>query len=99
MNLIDEVRLAWRARSVWRDAKEAAMADTTTTGASDGKSLLASKTFWANLLAGGLQIAGMVSGFMPEKYAPLGVAVQSILNIVLRLVTNQPITTGAAPAK
>ena len=65
-----------------------------------GKALLTSKTFWANALLGGLQVADWALGmhWIPEPY---GVAVQSIVNIILRLVTSEPITSvlpGVGPA-
>lgn len=65
------------------------------------KSILTSKTFWANLIVGILTILGL---FNPELLTLLGIAnpiqfmaivvglVMPILNIILRLLTNQPIT-------
>ena len=58
----------------------------------DGKALLLSKTFWVNVvaLAGmALQASGLVSGadWLGYEAGALG-----IINIILRLVTGQPIT-------
>jgi len=61
------------------------MADTTTTG----KSILASKTFWANLLGGLAMFAPQVQAVVPAQYYALGMGV---LNIALRLITKQPIS-------
>lgn len=57
-----------------------------------GKSLLTSKTFWLNLVAALIGIAGV----MPAKYS---VPVLAVLNIGNRLLTNQPIValTGPSP--
>ena len=55
------------------------------------KSIFASKTFWANLLGGLLQVIGLASGAIPPQYAPYLAAAQGILNIILRLLTNQPV--------
>lgn len=51
----------------------------------DSKHLLASKTFWANLLG----LAATVSGILPPKW---GMPVMAVANIGLRIVTNQPVT-------
>jgi hypothetical protein len=49
------------------------------------KSLLQSKTFWTNVLLG----AAQVSGYLPAKY---GVPIQTIANVVLRVLTDSPVT-------
>jgi hypothetical protein len=56
-----------------------------------GKSIFASKTFWVNALGGIVTTSGLASGYIPPKYAPAVVATGTIANILLRLVTNQPI--------
>ena len=60
----------------------------------DAKSFLTSKTLWANVLALALiiaQVFGIVPAVIdPEKQAGL----LAILNLILRLVTKQPITLG-----
>ena len=48
------------------------------------KSLFRSKTFWVNVLT----LAVTVAGFLPPKYAAIALP---ILNIVLRLVTDEPV--------
>lgn len=50
----------------------------------DPKHILTSKTFWANLIAIGLEL----SGYLPSNYAAI---VIPVLNIVLRLATTQPV--------
>lgn len=60
-----------------------------------GKSVLASKTVWLNLLILAAGVVGFVAGHevimdYPQAVAILA-AVQGALNIVLRLVTSQPI--------
>ena len=91
--MFDQFRFLWKLWGVYdHAAKESHM---------NGKALLQSRTFWANIVIGGLQIVDWVSGmhYIPEPY---GVAVQSIVNILLRLVTSDPITSvlpasGPAP--
>lgn len=51
-----------------------------------GKSLLTSKTFWLNVVAIAIQFAG----FVPLQY---GVPALALLNVVNRLLTDQPITS------
>ena len=60
-----------------------------------GKSVLKSKTVWVNMLVLAAGVAGFVAGHeviadYPQVIAILG-AVQGAVNIVLRLVTTQPI--------
>jgi len=60
-----------------------------------GKSALKSKTLWVNMLVLAAGVAGFVAGHeviaeYPQVIAILG-AVQGAVNIVLRLVTTQPI--------
>ena len=49
------------------------------------KSLLLSKTFWANIAG----LALTLSGVLPQKW---GVPVMAAANIILRLISNQAIT-------
>lgn len=55
------------------------------------KNILKSKTFWTNLLLGAAQVGGV----LPSKY---GVPIQTIVNLVLRVVTDMPVTILPAPA-
>ncbi len=55
-------------------------------GISFSKSIFASKTFWTNLLAG----IGVVAGVIPAN--PYTMAAGAIANILLRVVTKQPVT-------
>jgi hypothetical protein len=60
------------------------------------KSILKSKTFWVNMIVLAAGVAGFVAGQdviadYPAVVAIFG-AVQGGLNIVLRLVTSQPIS-------
>jgi len=90
--MLDQLRFVWKLLGVYNHAeKESGMT---------GKALFTSRIFWANVLLGGLQVADWVGGmhFIPEPY---GVAFQSIVNIILRLVTTEPITSvlpGVGPA-
>lgn len=56
------------------------------------KSLFASKTFWVNLLGGIGTVAGAYGGFIPPQYAPIVMGAGAIANILLRMVTHQPVT-------
>lgn len=56
----------------------------------DSKHLFASKTFWANLAG----LALTVSGVLPQKWA---VPTMAVANIVLRIISNQPVTLGLFP--
>jgi hypothetical protein len=51
-----------------------------------------SKTLWANLIAGGVTVAGVFGidvGLDPEAQAQLVAGVMVVVNIALRLVTDQ----------
>ena len=90
--MLDRLRFVWKLWGIYTHAeKESGMT---------GKALFTSKIFWWNVIAGGLQVAtwAVGSGLIPQPY---GVAVQSIVNIILRLVTTEPITSvlpGVGPA-
>jgi hypothetical protein len=51
----------------------------------EAKSILMSKTLWANLLGLGATLAGL----LPEQYSA---PVMAVVNILLRMVTSQPVT-------
>lgn len=55
------------------------------------KPLWQSKTFWVNLLGGISTAIGTYSGLIPAKYTPAIMAAGGMINIILRLLTNQPI--------
>ena len=60
-----------------------------------GKSLLGSKTFWVNALAGGvatLTALGSIT-FLPAAVVPWVATALAIANILLRAITGQPITS------
>jgi hypothetical protein len=49
------------------------------------KSIFASKTFWANVLA----LAAVIAGVLPPKYAAV---VMPLVNVLLRFVTDSEVT-------
>jgi uncharacterized membrane protein len=64
------------------------------------KSIFSSKVFWLNLIIGIISVLGLVN---PELLSAIGIkdpvqfmtivgAVTAILNVILRFLTNQPIT-------
>jgi hypothetical protein len=83
VSLFEKIRMALALQRVWEKAKE---------GQVEGKSLLQSKTFWVNLVAGVVQFVDGFGGWnlIPQ---PWGVVAQSIANIVLRVLTDKPITS------
>jgi len=56
------------------------------------KSILKSKTFWVNVVGGAAQIAGVLSGILPPKYAAIAVAVQGTANIWVRFLTSERVS-------
>ena len=58
-----------------------------------GKSLLASKTFWVNIVAVGASIASAfgLDFLTTEMQAQMVVGIMAVANIVLRVVTKEPI--------
>src|SRR5437667_270353 len=82
MTFFQKLKLAYQALNVWSEAEgEIKM----------GKALLFSKVFWANLIALGVTIAGLVD----PKW---GLPVLAVLNLILRLLTTEPITGIITPA-
>lgn len=57
--------------------------------ASVSKNLLRSKIFWANVLTAAVELSGALTGIVPPGTLQL---VTNVLNIVLRLITTQPVT-------
>jgi hypothetical protein len=51
----------------------------------DTKHILASKTFWVNVVS----LAATYSGYLPAEYAAV---VVPVANLILRLLTKQPVT-------
>lgn len=52
-----------------------------------------SKTLWANFISailGGIEASGLVS-VVPDEYQPLFFAGLAVLNILLRIITTQPV--------
>lgn len=92
MNLIQKYRLFAAARATKRmldHAREEAEK------MEPGKPLLKSKTFWVNVLVGAGEVVGLWEGVIPPKYAPYLVAGHSTINIILRVITSDAITSFA----
>lgn len=62
----------------------------------NGKSLYSSKTFWVNVLALVALVCQAAFGWVIEPEAQAGIL--AVINLILRLVTREPVTwwTGAA---
>lgn len=59
----------------------------------DVKKLWQSRTFWFNVIAAIIDIAVYLQASAPQKYLPYITAVHAIGNIVLRYITDKPITS------
>ena len=57
--------------------------------ASVSKNLLRSKIFWVNVLTAAVELSGALGGLVPVGTLQL---TTNVLNVLLRLVTNQPVT-------
>jgi hypothetical protein len=77
MTLWQKIKLGRDALAVWNSAEKEVTM---------GKSLLTSKTFWLNVIGLAVSVAEVV----PPKY---GVPALAVLNILMRVVTEQPITS------
>ncbi len=55
------------------------------------KSLVESKTFWVNALTLIISVGGTLAGAIPPQFQPYVVAGLAVANIVLRLISGQPI--------
>lgn len=55
------------------------------------KSLWKSKTFWFNAITGFVSVVGTVQAIIPPPAMPYVAGVVAIGNVVLRLITNQPV--------
>ena len=57
--------------------------------ASVSKNILKSKIFWVNVLTAAVELSGALGGMVPVGALQL---TTSVLNILLRLITNQAVT-------
>ena len=81
--MLEGPRLLWKLWGAWATARKE--------GRMEGKGLLQSKTFYINLLMGLIGVADWATGIVPAEYTPYLIAGAAVVNIVLRLVTKQPI--------
>lgn len=84
--MFDRLSLVWKLWGIWSTAEARAQGDPMA-----AKNILASKTFWFNVLAlvlGFAQEQGLFA-LIPEPYGPAALALG---NIILRAVTTQPVT-------
>lgn len=58
----------------------------------NAKSIFLSKTFWVNVITVFVSIAGYASGMVPPEWQAFLLPAVAIANIVLRAITNQPVT-------
>jgi hypothetical protein len=56
------------------------------------KSIFASKTFWANFVAGAVSILTLTTNVVPADYQPIILGLVAALNIYLRSITEKPVT-------
>lgn len=61
------------------------------------KSVVKSKTVWINVLGGIAAVAGTVGGVIPANKAPYVMAAGAIANVILRLLTSQPVSVAGDP--
>ena len=57
--------------------------------ASVSKNILRAKIFWVNVLTAAVELSGALGGLVPPGALQLST---NVLNILLRLITNQPVT-------
>jgi hypothetical protein len=79
MNIFKAWKLYRKARPLIKLIKEATMS----------KSLFKSKIFWANILTAAVELSGALTGIIPPGALQI---TTNILNIALRLITNQAVT-------
>jgi len=60
----------------------------------NGKPWWQSKTIWVNVLTMIVDVAGRMSDVIPASAQPYIASGLAILNIALRFLTDQPVTTG-----
>ena len=56
------------------------------------KSIFESRTIWLNAIVAVLAIYDQVAPFIPPAWVPKIAAIVGVLNIILRLVTTQPVS-------
>lgn len=58
------------------------------------KPLVSSKTFWVNLLGGAVTVITMLGSisFLPASWAPWFAGALAVVNVALRIITDQPIS-------
>ena len=56
------------------------------------KPIWQSKTFWVNALTLVATVLGSITGILPPEAAPYIVGVQSVVNVILRFLTERPVT-------
>jgi hypothetical protein len=84
MTIITKLRLLLGLNRVYEDAvKESHM--------TDAKSILLSRTFWFNVIAGVIGIC-QSEGLLAAIPAPWGPVIVMVGNLVLRYVTTKPVT-------
>jgi hypothetical protein len=79
VNIFKAWKLFRKTRTLLRLIKEASMS----------KSILRSKIFWVNVLTAAVELSGALGGLVPPGALQL---TTNVLNILLRLVTNQAVT-------
>ena len=60
------------------------------------KSILASKTFWLNLIGTAILVLETNGAIMPAAWIPYSILVLGILNILNRFLTNTGVAVGSA---
>lgn len=58
----------------------------------DPKSIFSSKTFWFNVLTLVVTYGGTLTNALPAEFAQYAIGVVAIANVLLRLITTQPVT-------
>lgn len=57
----------------------------------DAKPIWLSRTFWVNVLTPLLTLAIYLLGILPVDYQPWAIPLLGVVNVLLRLVTTQPV--------
>lgn len=56
------------------------------------KSIFLSRTFWVNTLTLAATVLGSLTGLLPPEAAPWITGTLSVVNVVLRFLTDKPVT-------